>query len=410
MGVLDVPGISLAQLHSTPRAIPMPPPSKVICRFASGHGWSGGADDLTFHLYGDRSYKGTTNGAGGSLYLASPTFTAQDWSASYLRIAVECDDPTKLNSLQVYVDSGTVGNAYIATVATAATAATTVRADWTFITIPRSAFTAPATPGWNNIVSVRIRFQDISTGGVACRVAAVELLPDKASTYPNGCLVLEADDGFAAQKTLLRPMLDALGVPCTLNPIIDRITGGSAGMTVADLQDMQDRSGWQISAHATTQTFHDSTTNTAAQAAVDFAANKSWLRSNGFNAGAEDLALSPGVGVWPTGTMRLAVGQYYRSARKFSGLWETVVPGDALSFRSLGFSGNTVAQLQSNIDAVAAPGGVFSFSFHDILTGSTNGTSAGLAAIAINNLQTVVQYALGKGMVARTRAEWLAGR
>jgi hypothetical protein len=109
--------------------------------------------------------------------------------------------------------------------------------------------------------------------------------------------------------------------------------------------------------------------------------------------------------------MRDTVGNYWRSARMFSGQgWETVVPGDPLSFRSLGFSGNTTANLQTNIDQAAGAGGVFHFSFHDVLAGSTNGTSGGLQAIAVNNLQTVVNYALGKGMVFRTRADWLARR
>lgn len=392
-------------------ARPMPPPSKVISRFPSGHAWTGGSDDLAIKLFGDRSYKGTTNGTGTNLTLASPALTAQDWSASYLRIVLRVDDPTKVNTLQVFVDSGSVGNAYIATVATSALSTFLLKVDdWVTLTVPRSAFTIPATPGWSNIVSVRVRIQDKSTGAVTLHVAAVELLPDLASVYPNGVLVLEGDDGFPGQKTNLRPMLDAIGVPCTLNPIIDRVTSGASGYTVADLRDMQDKSGWQISGHASTQAFHDATNASTATAAADFAANKAWLHSNGLHGGADDYALCPGATPLPVGPMRDTIGNYWRSARMFSGQWETVIPSDPLSFHSLGFSGQTNATLQTNIDQAAVAGGVFHFSFHDVLSGSTNGTSGGLQAIAVNNLQTVVNYALGKGMVPRTRADWLARR
>jgi hypothetical protein len=389
----------------------MPPPSRIISRFASGHAWTGGSDDTVIKLYGDRSYKGTSNGAGGSLYLSSPTFAAQDWSASYLRVAVRVDDPTRVNSLQFYVDSGSVGNAYIATICTDATAELMLRTgDWTFITVPRSAFTIPTTPGWNNIVSVRVRWQDKSGGAINAHVGAVELLPDRSSAYPNGVVVLEADDGFPSHKTILRPMLDSIGVPCTFNPIVERVSSGAAGVTVADLRDMQDRSGWQISGHAYTQAFHDNTSATAAQAEADFAAKKKWLHDNGFHAGADDYALCPGSGTWPVGDKRDALLKFWRSARQFTGFYETVVPSDLLSFHSIGFSGNTNVQLQANIDSASGPGAVFHLSVHDVLAGATNGTSGGLAAIAVDNLKTVLQYAAGKGMVFRTRADWLALR
>ncbi len=410
-GTVSEENLALAPVTTVYGGRTLSPPSRIISRFASGHGWTGGTDDTSVKLYGDRSYRGITNGTGTNLTLSSPVFSAQDWSSSYLRVALRISDPTKINNLQVFVDSGSVGNAYIATLATGNTAVNVLKVDeWTIFTIPRSAFSIPATPGWNNIVSVRIRVQDKSTGAVTLRAAAVELLSDRAAVYPNGVFVLEADDGFTAHKTILRPMLDALGVPCTLNPIVERITSGAAGLTVSDLQDMQERSGWQISAHAYTQSFHDNAAATSDQAETDYAAKKKWLHDNGFHAGADDYALCPGSGVLPVGAKRASLGKFWRSARMFSGPWETVIPSEYLSLRSLGFGGNTNATLQANIDQASGPGAVFCLSVHDVLSGSTNGTSGGLAAIAVNNLQTVISYALGKGMVPRTRSDWLALR
>jgi hypothetical protein len=393
----------------------LPPPSRILSRFAAGHGSTGGADDLTVKLYGDRSYKGTTDGAGNNKTLALPSTPVLDWTGNYVRLAIMIDAPANLSQLQLWMDSIT-NAAWFATIATSGTAAQVFQPNvWTIVTLPRANFavSGTATPVWGTVSRPRLVYKD--KGGAApvnLWWASIEHLPEQASVYPNGVFMLEADDGFAAHKTLLRPMLDALGVPCTYNPIIDRITGGAAGVTVADLRDMQDKSGWQISAHATTQAFHDNASATAAQAAADFAAQKKWLHDNGFHVGADDYALCPatGINVFAPGAMRDAVAAHWRSARMFNGFVETVIPGEPLSFRSLGFAGNTNAQLQTNIDAAAGPGGVFSLSIHDVLSGSTNGTSAGLGAIAVNNLQTVINYALGKGMVARTRADWLALR
>jgi hypothetical protein len=392
-------------------ARPLLPPSRVISRFAAGHAWTGGADDLTVKLYGDRSYKGVTDGVGGQKVLAAPSTPVVDWTGTYVRIAIRVDDPLKLGSTQLAVDAP-AGSTYTFSVVGSTGAEGLLSAgEWTFFTFPLTAGTVTGTPTWTTVSRPRLVTRDRGAGAVTINIGAVELLPNLTATYPAGVLVLEADDGFTAHKTILRPMLDALGVPCTLNPIIERITNGTAGMTVTDLRDMQDRSGWQISAHAYTQAVHNGPLVTPADAATDFAAIKKWMRDNGFHAGSDDFALCPGVGTrLPAGTMRDTVAAYWRSARMFTGFGETVVPADPLSFRSIGFSGNSVAQLQANVDQAAGPGGVFHLSLHDVLAGATNGTSSGLAAIAVNNLQTVLSYALGKGMVPRTRGEWLALR
>lgn len=396
------------------RARLMPPPVTIVSRFPSGHGWSGGTDDTSVVLYGDRSYKVVTDGAGTTKTLSAASTPVLDWSNKYVRIALRVDDPLKLGAVQLWMDNGG-GSAYFSQFIGNSGAENFLTANqWGWLTLPRAVFaTSGTTTGvasWATVSRPRLVVKDRGAGAVTVWLGAVELLPDLASIYPNGVLVVEADDGFAAHKTLLRPMLDALGVPCTLNPIIERITNGVAGMTIADLRSMQDLSGWQISAHAYAQAVHDGPA-TAIQAAADFIATKNWLHNNGLHVGVDDFALCPGVGSrLAPGTMRDTVANHWRSARMFTGFNETVVPADPLSFRSIGFSGNTVANLQTNIDQAAGAGAMFHLSLHDVLAGSTNGFSGGLQAIAVNNLRTVLQYALSKGMTPRTRGDWLALR
>lgn len=386
---------------------PLPPPSKVITRFASGHGWSSGSDDTSNFIYGDRSYKGVTNGTGGSLYLSGPTFTAQDWSSSIIRITAMVSDPTKTQTFQIYLTMG-VGNTVVCSVPN-----NLMANEWGVFTVARSMFTTAAgTANWSNVTQVQLRFQDKSTGAITVNLNAVELLPDLGSTYSNGVFVLEADDGYIGQKNYLLPVVSARGIPVNYNIIADRFVGGSpsSGMTADDLRSFQNKHGWAVSCHAYSGTVHNGPA-TNADLEIDFQRQKQWLHANGLHYGADDYSLCPGTGSPVTeGALLEVIRKSFRSARTSSGFYETVIPGDPHKLRSILFTGNTNAQLQTNIDAVAGAGGVLILTVHDVLSGSTNGTSNSLPAIAANNLATVLDYAAGKGMVFRTRADLLERR
>jgi peptidoglycan/xylan/chitin deacetylase (PgdA/CDA1 family) len=265
------------------------------------------------------------------------------------------------------------------------------------------------------VTGVNVRFQDKGNAApITVRVAAVELIPDLGATYPNGVFIMEADDGYAGQFTNLLPVVSARGVPVTYNIISARFTGAStpSGYTPADLRRAQDKYGWQVSCHAYAQADHDGP-STAGQMEASFQRQKHWLHANGLHAGVDHLALCPGTGSpVPEGPMMDAIRRSFRSARVNAGFYETAAPGDSLRLRSILFSGagNSVANLQTNINAVAGAGGALIFTVHDILAGATDGTSNSLPAQAATNLATVLDYAASKGMTFRTRADWLDGR
>lgn len=390
---------------------PLPAPSKIVSRFPSGHGWVGGTDDLTAGLFTDRSYKVTTGGTGASTYLTSPIGAAVDCSKSVIRIVFKVDNATRLSTLAINATSST-GNAYSANVQT-----NVISGEWCIATINRSQFSiAVGAPDWTAITKWDVWLRDKGASApVTIWLAAVELLPDLSATYPNGVFIMECDDGYAGQKTFLAPVVGQRGIPVTYNVITERFTGDNppSGMTPADLRTFQDKYGWQISCHAYAMADHGGTPSTAATMEASFQRQKQWLHANGLHSGVDHLALCPGTGSpVAEGAMMDVIRRSFRSVRVNSGYYETAIPADPLRLRSVLFSGagQTVANLQTNITAIAGAGGAFIYTIHDVVSGATDGTSNGLSAQAAVNLATVLDFAASKGMAFRTRADFIDGR
>jgi hypothetical protein len=398
-----------APLLSTKRPAALAPALRAPSRIgAAGHGWTGGAgDDTAVKLLGDLSYRAVTNGAGGSLYLSAPVYaTAQDWSRVTPRLIARVDDPSRIQTFALNITTGT-GNVFTASVPTTSLTPN----DWHVLTVPRGLFTiAAGAPVWTGVTRAELRFQD--KGGAAPLTVwthGVDLLPDRAETYPNGVMVLEADDGYASQGTLLRGVAESVGAPVTLPLIAERVTSGG-NLTLADLRSME-RAGHQLACHAHTVAFHGNAGATAEQAEGEFVTQQRWYEDNGLPFGALDYALCPGTGSpVPEGAKLDALRRHFRSVRVNSGFYDSTVPADPHRLRSVLFTGDSNANLQTHIDRMSVPGGVFVLALHEVIAGGTNGTASGLPAISVNNLRTVLQYAASKGMAFRTRADYLAGR
>jgi hypothetical protein len=378
---------------------------------SAGHGWSitGGVDDASVKMLGELSYKVVTGGTGVTITLNGPVFaTPQDWSKSIPRLLFRIDDLTRVNFWTVNVVTG-AGNVFTSG-GGLASYVTAISNEWAVLTLPRGFFTvSTGTPVWTGVTQVQINLKDKAAGGFTFWTHGVDLLPDLAATYPNGVFILEADDGYASQKTMLLPLAEGLGVPVTLPLIIERVTSGQAGMTVADLKAFE-RSGHQLASHAYSSTFHGTAGASAATAEADFTAQQRWYDDNGLD-GSMDYACCPGTGsVIAEGSALMdVVRRRFRSVRNNAGYYETAVPPDPHRFRSLLYAGDT-AVLTTHINRMTTPGGVFLLAMHEIIAGSTNGTASGLTAPAYANLKTALQLAASNGMAFRTRADLLAGR
>lgn len=374
----------------------------------AGHGWTGTntADDITVKMLGDRSLK-LTPPANTSATATSPVFTAQDWSKGAVRLIIRLDDFTKLNFYSVLITTG-VGNTFNSN--GLSQHAGYVAGDWMIITIPRAHFTPAGSPTWAGVTQVAVTVKSNAGVTVVANIHGVDLIQDKAEVYPNGVFVLEADDGYPSQKSLLLPLVESLGIPLTLPLIIDRIINNQASMSVADLKAFE-RAGHQLASHAYASAFHDNAAATIVEAEADFIAQQRWYDDNGLSFGALDYALCPGTGspVADSNLKNDALRRRFRSIRVNSGYYETANPSNPYRLRSLLYANDT-AVLTTHINKQSVPGGAFIFAMHGVVAGSTNGTDSGLSAPAINNLKTALQLAASNGMAFRTRADYVAGR
>lgn len=405
--VLSPDGVSMASgwQHFTTK--PLTPPSKVVFRFngATGFTGTGVTDDTTTKLFGDRTVKVTSSNAIGRS-ADSPTFAAQDWSKSIIRVWMKVDNAANFAQGIMYL-----------TMANGAIVSTSIggnlqNGEWSCYTVNRALFGVNAgTPDWTAITRVSLQTNPGASVTLNTWFGGVDLIPDNSAAYPNGVMIVEFDDAYAGQLTNAVPVLGPRGIPATFNVISERITSGVAGITAAQLRDLQDRHGWSVSCHAYATAAHGSTVNPVDVMEADFQRQKHWLHANGLHSGANHLALCPGTGSpVAAGLMMDAIQRSFESVRVNSGPWETSIPGDPLRLRSKLFVNDTNATLQQHIDKAAGAGGAYILTMHDVIAGSTNGTSNGLQAIAANNLASVLDYAAGKGMVFRTRADYIAGR
>jgi peptidoglycan/xylan/chitin deacetylase (PgdA/CDA1 family) len=408
---LAADGVSLASPWQEFVTRTQRPASKVVFRFNGSAGFTTTTkvtEDTSTVLFGDRTMK-IAAVANDNIATDSPTFTAQDWSASTIRLWLKMDTPANWSQsvMYVYMTGGGIASVGIS--------ANFQAGEWIPVTIPRVQFsTAAGTLNWASVTKITVTNVAASTGPVTLWLGGVDLVPDLASTYASGVMVCEMDDGFAGQFTYGLPVFASRGIPVTYNVIGANFVGSPSvtGKYAADLRTLQDIHGWQISCHAYSTAVHTGPSTTA-QLEADFQRQKQWLHANGLHAGTDHYALCPGTGSpVPAGTLMDALRKTFRSVRVNSGYYETAAYADPLRLRSVLFSGagNNVTNVKANIDKAAGAGGAFIFAMHDIIAGATDGTSGGIAAIAQTNLATILDYAASKGMVFRTRADLIDGR
>jgi peptidoglycan/xylan/chitin deacetylase (PgdA/CDA1 family) len=125
---------------------------------------------------------------------------------------------------------------------------------------------------------------DDNTGNaLTLNLQAVEVVPDTTETFPGGVVSVSFDDSYATQFTGARPKMDTLGFRGTLYTICDVIgTGGY--LTTAQLQSVQNNSGWEIAGHAYSVERHNDKYNTltAAEVEDDIYKTRMWMLDKGF--------------------------------------------------------------------------------------------------------------------------------
>lgn len=393
-GKLD--SATAAALYATKGAVTRPAarirPHNKLRLTAGGGSFTGQAAasalaDSSAFVAGSSSAKLVTQGKGVSGYYAFPGPLAWDLTASTPRLWIRVSaQPAGSYIIVDLSDTNTFNNRFRMGIGESSTGQTNriLRdGEWVALDLPRGEFTTDAgTPSWANINYARIIVNDANQGAMTVNVNGIAAVPDVASKL----VALTADDSFASHKSILFPMLDAYGIPCTLFPILSK----QAELSYADMRARRDMFGWEIGMHSFDAADHNAGFPglTAAQARAKFDSVKTALGANG---------LGTDMFAWPLGTSDATTETV---AREYASL----ALGTRAGTQPTGFtnpmrvrrldvgSGKTLATLTAAYDKAVASKGVLVPMIHNIVATSPTGL-----AVQTSVLQAFIDYMVADG-------------
>lgn len=370
--------------------------------------------DTSDVLLGAQSATMTTAGDGATFAnLSLTSLTKKNLVGKQLLLWVKVDDPLHLSSLKVILGNGGFANTYNLPIQLASTASTTglqlVQAGvWQPVTLNFQDATAVGSPNRTNIDSIRLQAKDTGQA-ITVKIAGIALFDEPVAAFPGGVVSLCFDDGYSTQYSKVRPYLDNYGMVATALPIAAQIGTGGTYMTLAQLQELQDKHGWEVAAHSYAQATHDArfTGISTGDLAADIEKNKEWLTDNGFRGG--DLTAYPG-GIY-SDSVKQTVRQYFSFARGvISNTHETFPPGDPFVVRAYpcdnSTGGPSLANIEAAVDAAAANHGWLILVLHDIQDAAAANTIQWSTA----NFQALIDYIAAKKIPVRTVGDVLRER
>lgn len=244
---------------------------------------------------GDRSSRITTAGNGGFANFDRFGKSAMDFTGKQPAITLKVTDIARLSRISFYLGTSSLANSFKWTIILKTASTNWVQSgEYVLITLPWSDITnaAGTYTFTNGVPSTRTGFTDLrvqgaddATGTVEIRVDAVGAVPDGSAVFPNGVISITTDDDDETISTYLAPAMQAKGWAGT-EYLIGNTLDGVGRQTLSRLLGLQDRYGWEMSAHAGTDLVHNATGGitgvTAAQLEEDARLAKIQLVSRGF--------------------------------------------------------------------------------------------------------------------------------
>lgn len=406
-------------------------------QFGSGHGWTAGGSgtassgaETTTYQSGTQSLRVTTTGTGAQSWVRKTGLTALDLTGKAFRIRMRILDPTNLDHISLYVASESgFTNYYQFDFYTHSTSNPNQvfmrQGEWYEFTIPWSQVTTRAGSYTltNGVPSSRTGFTAFSlavydnntTNAITYYVDSFEIVPDTAETFPNGVFVPTWDDGWLTQFTNAKPIFDERGLRATAYPIVSYIGVNSNYMTLAQLKQLRDFSGWEIGGHAFLGTNHDQANGfaslTAANVDWDLVRLKMWMQKNGFLS--DNLAYPHGAFGRTTDNVNVyeIARQYFATGRLITGGYEVFPPSMPTLLKGItgindgvALGGRTVASLTASggdLDRIAANGGMLVGCMHKCTTVTATDSSE----ISQTGLATLLDACLSRGIQVATMSE-----
>lgn len=410
-------GLDLSELEqpqgSFSRVWPPQVAQSMITTFASGHGYttngagvaSANLNDTSDFALGSQHVSVVTAGNNTAAQVRKLAGTSVDLTGKSLVLWFKCDDITHLQSIDLYAGSASLANFYRFRVQTQGTASTYLlnSGEWVRFVINWGDLTQTSgAPARNAITDWQVSIKDDGAGAVTYRVGGLATVPEPSTKWPNGVCSLVFDDGWASQFTQARLKMDQYGYPGTAYLIRDLIDNNPSYMTMAQLRQLQQQSGWQLGAHADTVAAHNARYVTMSQPAIEaeFRNLRLWLQQNGFWGG-DDFAY-PGGDF--NGSVLAAARKYFRSCRTIIDvLHETIPVPDLYRLRAhTTINTDTTASIQTLIDNAFANKHWLILLFHEIVASPSASTQ-----YSITNFGTIIDYLNTKTIPVMTVADVL---
>ena len=388
-------------------------PQSMVTTFASGHGYttngagvaSSNLNDTNDYALGSQSVSITTAANNQAAQIRKLAGSSLDLTGKSVAVWLKVDDITHLQSIDLYIGSSSLANFYRFRLQTQGTASTYYinSGEWVRLVVNWGDLTQTSgAPVRTALTDWQISVKDDGLGAVTYHVGGISSVAEPSTKWANGVVSLVFDDGWLSQFNEARKKMDTYGFPGTAYIIRDLIDNNVNNMTMAQLKQLQEQSGWQIAAHADTVASHNTryVNLTQNQTEAEFRNLKAWLRQNGFGGG-DDFAY-PGGDFNPA--VLAAARKYFRSARTIIDVTHETIPvPNLLRLRAhTTISTDTTAAIQTLIDNAFANKHWLILLFHEIVTSPGSSTQYSIA-----NFGTIIDYLNTKGIPVATVADVL---
>ncbi len=372
----------------------------IITEFQSGHGFtqngaasSNNFNDTSDYVLGTQAASTSSDGAGGINRFTNTSLTAFNATNRCIAVYIKLDNVAHLSAsqgLRIYLFSGSNANNYNYWFVQLGGDSNPICQEgvWAYLTLNFGDVAGSGgTFDKTNITGMQFNFADDNTGNhVTLHTNGVWLVPDGSDLFPSGVVSITFDDGWRQQYEVAKPILDTAGLTATAFPIVSLLNSNSKYMTDSQLQNLRDFSGWEIAAHAFTDTDHATGFGnmTNGLLAQDLQGIKYWLYQNG-HTGVHNVAYP--LGSYTSATIAV-VRKYFRSARSIFGRTnETIYPAHPYRLRSqtgIGeLSTTTPTSINSMVTKAVANHQWLILTFHKIIPTATSLTMSGTTATVV---------------------------
>lgn len=362
-----------------------------IAMFPSGHGWTGngvgsfGDAGPPVVVNGDRSFRITTDGAGGESIASSPELAPVDLVGSHVSVHAEVSFSNRLEEVRLRLGSGEIATDYAeATVWKEDDDPVILGSSFEYQSLPLGRFEVTGTVDWSQIDRAQLILTDKGADPVTLYTAGIYAVP----TYKRATVSFAFDDGVASQYTLGLKKLSEFRMPASEYVIADTIDDPGF-LTEEQLFAMQNLHRWEIGGHAALVADHNQPNGLddlePAELKADFDGLRTWMDERGF----ERRTFA-----YPKGAAGLEVRKYaardYCAARVTAEGPETIPPRDPFTIRGWSINGLAAEAetVKAAVDRAVAEKSWVVLTFHNLV----QGTPAASTDFSYSAFSQVVAY------------------